>query len=58
MKNSDLHTLYKEKILEWRDLAIRWDRQECDYRELAEAPAAMEVIGALLLGMARRDGLS
>ena len=52
--NTRLNTLYNEKIIAWRDLAGRWDRQECEYRELAEAQAAMEVVGALLVGMEKQ----
>ena len=46
--NEQLHKLYGEKIILWRNLAGRWDRQECEYRELAEAQAAMDVVWALL----------
>ena len=53
-KNTHLNTLYNERIIAWRDLAGRWDRQECEYREMAEARAAMDVVGALLVGMEKR----
>ena len=52
--NEQLHRLYNEKIIQWRDLAGRWDRQECEYRELAEARAAMEILAALVTAEAKR----
>ncbi len=52
--NTRLNILYNEKIIAWRDLAGKWNHQECDYWELAEARAAMEVVGALLVGMGRK----
>ena len=52
--NTRLSTLYKEKILEWRELALKWDRQECEYQELAEAREAMEILAALVTGEAKR----
>ena len=52
--NTSLNTLYTEKIIAWRDLAGKWNHQECEYWELAEAQAAMDVTGALLVGMEKR----
>ena len=54
--NAALHRLYGEKIILWRNLAGRWDRQECEYRELKEAQAAMEVVWAILVGQEKRSG--
>ena len=51
--NTHLHTLHHEKIICWRDLARRWERQECEYREL-EAKAAVDVVWALLVGMEKK----
>ena len=53
--NAALHRLYGEKIILWRNLAGRWDRQECEYRELKEAQAAMEILAALVTGETKRD---
>ena len=52
--NDCLNTLYKEKILEWRNLALRWDRQECEAQELMEARGAMEILAALVMGEAKQ----
>jgi len=51
--NTRLHRLYGEKIIQWRNLAGRWDRQECTRVELKEAQATMEVLAALVSG---KDG--
>ena len=42
--NTRLNTLYRKKIIAWRDLAGRWDRQECEAQELMEARGAMEIL--------------
>ena len=55
--NEHLHRLYGEKIILWRDLAGRWDRHECEYRELAEARAAMGILAALVMGEVKRGKL-
>ncbi len=55
--NEHLHRLYGEKIILWRDLAGRWDRHECEYRELAEARAAMGILAALVTGEVKRGKL-
>lgn len=53
--NTRLHKLYGEKIIQWRDLAGRWDHQECEYREMKQAQGAMEILGALVTGECKRD---
>ena len=53
--NTLLHTLYKEKIIAWRDLAVRWDRQECECQELMEARGAMEILATLVTGEAKPE---
>ena len=53
--NAALHRLYGEKIIQWRNLAGRWDHQECTRAELKESQAAMEVLAALVTGEAKRD---
>ena len=50
-----LHKLYGEKIILWRNLASRWDRQECEAQEVMEARGAMEILAALVTGEAKRD---
>ena len=55
--NTRLHTLYKEKILEWRELALKWESQECEAQELMEARGAMEILAALVTGEAKRGKL-
>ncbi len=52
--NDRLNILYKQKILDWRELALRWDRQECECQELMEARGAMEILAALVTGEAKR----
>jgi len=53
--NTSLNTLYKEKILQWRNLALKWDHQECEAQELMEARGAMEILAALVTGEVKRD---
>ena len=53
--NEQLITLYGEKILRWRNLAGRWDRQECEAQELMEERRAMEILAALVTGEVKRD---
>ena len=55
--NTRLNTLYTEKIIALRDLAGKWNHQECDYWELAEARAAMEILAALVTGEVKRGKL-
>ncbi len=55
--NEQLHRLYRrEKIIQWRDtLAGRWNKGECEYREMRQAQGAMEVLAALVTGEAKRQ---
>ena len=57
MKNpltDQLHRLYDEKIDRYSEFAGKWDRQECEYWELAEARSAMEIVAAILTRMEKR----
>ena len=51
---TSLNTLYKEKIIAWRNLAVKWDHQECECQELMEARRAMEILAALVTGEVKR----
>ena len=50
-----LNKLYREKIVQWRDLAGRWNKGECDYKEMRQAQGAMEILAALVTGEAKRQ---
>ena len=52
--NDQLHKFYGEKIIQWRELAGRWDLQDCKAQELMEARGAMEILAALVTGDAKK----